>query len=140
MTNENIPSQNDYIDVRFNLVYSIFIVFFGVAAIIWAFLAGGDPFIKYYFIFIGLILLIHGIYAISGGKYIRLDPKARKIIFSGFLASIKRPVNYEKLFFKGKDLYRLTKGKERYINIIWYQCRKSDLNKLIKQVKEGIFQ
>lgn len=137
MKNENDPSLNEYTDVRFNPVYSIFIIFFGIAAAGWAFLSGRDPFFKYYFIFIGLLLLIHGIYALSGGRYIRLDPMRKKIIFSGFLASIKRPVKYDKLFFQGKDLYRVTDGKKRYINLIRYQCRKTDLDKLIRKINKG---
>jgi hypothetical protein len=140
MKNENESSPDEYTDVRYNLVYSIFIIFFGIAAVGWAFLPGRDPFIKYYFIFIGLMLLSHGLYGLSGGRYVRFDQKGKKIIFSGFLAIIKRTVKYEKLFFQGKDLYRVRDGKNRYINLIRYQCMKSDLNKLIQQVKEGIFQ
>ena len=135
MKNENGRSLTEYIDVRYNRVYSIFIIFFGIVSVVWALLPGRDAFLKYYFIFIGLILLIHGIYAISGGRYMRYDPNGKKIIFSGFLASIKRPVKYEKLFFEGKDLYRVINGKKRYINLIRYQCKRTDLNNLIQEIK-----
>ncbi len=137
MKNGNDPSVNGYTDVRFNLIYSICMILVGIVFVVWALLPGREAFQKYWFLIFGVILLVHGVTAISGSRYIRYDPHGKKIIFSGLLASIHRTVKYDKLFFKDKDLYRVINGKTRYINLIRSQCNRKDLYNLIQEINKG---
>jgi hypothetical protein len=50
---------------------------------------------------------------------------------------IGRTVKFDKLFIKGKDLYRVINGKVRYINLIKYQCNKKDLDILFQEINKG---
>lgn len=136
MGNENRVSPERYIDVRYNLTYSVFMLLAGIGFVIWPLLSDKEGFMKYYFLLIGLIFLIHGVYAISGRKYIRYDPQGKIISFFGLLELINRKVKYDNLFFRGKDLFRVVKGKVRFINVIRSQCNKEDLDLLFQEIKK----
>jgi hypothetical protein len=58
------------------------------------------------------------------------------ISFFGLLELINRKVKYDNLFFKGKDLFRVVKGKVRFINIIRSQCNKEDLDFLFQEIRK----
>jgi len=130
-------SQEGFINVKFNLTYSVLMILFGIVFVIWALWPDRDLFLKYYFLVLGLIVLAHGIYAISGGRYFRYFPEDKKIVFSGLFMIIGRTVKFDKLFIKGKDLYRVINGKVRYINLIKYQCNKKDLDILFQEINKG---
>jgi hypothetical protein len=136
MGNVNKVSPEGYVYVRYNLTYSIFMFLAGIGFVIWPLLSDKEGFIKYYFLLLGLIFLIHGIYAISCRKYIRYDPQGKIISFFGLFEFINRKVQYDNLFFRGKDLFRVIKGKMRYINIIRSQCNKEDLDFLFQEIKK----
>jgi hypothetical protein len=138
MGNENKVSPEGYVDVRYNLTYSVFMLLAGIGFVIWPLLSDKEGFMKYYLLLLGLIFLIHGVYAISGRKYIRYDPQGKIISFFGLLELINRKVKYDNLFFRGKDLFRVIKGKTRFINVIRSQCNKEDLDFLFQEIKKDI--
>jgi hypothetical protein len=74
-------SQEGFINVKFNLTYSVLMILFGIVFVIWALWPDRDLFLKYYFLVLGLIVLAHGIYAISGGRYFRYFPEEKKLFF-----------------------------------------------------------
>jgi hypothetical protein len=131
-------SAEEFVDVRFNLAYSIIIIIAGAAFAAWALLPGRDLFLKYYFVILGIIILCHGIYAISGAKYFTFDRNGKQFIFFRFFGFMKSSVRYDRLFFRGKELYRVFNNKTRYINLIRYQCRKRDLDILFKMIDSEI--
>jgi hypothetical protein len=136
MGNENKVSPEGYVNVRYNLTYSIFMLLAGIGFFIWPLLSDKKEFMKYYLLLLGLIFLIHGLYAISGRKYIRYDPQGKVISFFGLLELINRKVKYDNLFFRGKDLFRVVKGKVRFINVIRSQCNKEDLDFLFQEIRK----
>jgi hypothetical protein len=138
MENVKIPSPDRYTDVRFNRIYSIFMLLAGIAFVIWALSPGRDAFAKYYFLFLALIFFIHGLYTFLGKKYIRYNPSEKKICFYNFWI-IDRRVKYDTLFFRGKDLYRVINGKIRFINVIRSQCNKKDLDVFFQEIRKDPF-
>jgi|WetSurMetagenome_2_1015567.scaffolds.fasta_scaffold00935_16 hypothetical protein len=137
MENGKDASSEKYIDVRYNLIYSILMILFGIAFVVWALWPDQDAFDKYYFLIFGLLLLVQGLYAISGGRYFRYKPIDKKIVFIGLFVLISRSVKFDKLFFRGKELYRVINGKARYINLLRYQCNKKDLENLFQEINKG---
>ena len=96
---------------------------------------GNDRILKYLIYLMALLSFIQGIYAISGGKFIRYDPGAKRIKFYG-LGIIERSVRFDKLLIEGNDLYREINSRRRYINLQRYQCNKEDLKKFMDAVKQ----
>lgn len=137
MESVKVASPERFINVKFNLLYSLLMILFGIAFVVWALWPERDVFLKYYFLILGLIVLTHGIYAISGGRYFKYYPDDKKIVFSGLFMIIGRTVKFDKLFIKDKDLYRVINGKMRYINLIKYQCNKKDLGIFFQEINKG---
>ncbi|MBN1618540.1 hypothetical protein JW887_04355 [Candidatus Dojkabacteria bacterium] len=86
---------------------------------------------KYIMYGLSLLTLIQGIYAIFGGKYIKLDPDEKKLKIYGLFGIADRYIRFDELAFEGKDLYRKINGKRKYINLMRFHCNREDFDKFI---------
>jgi hypothetical protein len=135
METDTQPNPGASIEIRFNLTYSILILIISVVLVLIAYVSkSDDKVIKYLIYGMSFLNLIHGIYAVTGGKFIKFDPDARRLKFYGLIGLIERSIRFDKLTFEGKDLYREINGKRKYVNLQRYQCNKEDFIKFMNTV------
>jgi hypothetical protein len=91
----------------------------------------------YFFLILPLLFIVQAIGALSGSKYVRLNKKSKTIIIYGPYGFVVRKYKFDRLFFKDKELYREVEGRDKFINLMRYQCRKNDLEAFIVEVNKG---
>ena len=136
METDNLSTQGNCIEIRFGLAYSILILILSVLLASVAYFAKGDDKIFKYLIYgMSFLIFIQGIYAISGGKFIKYDPNVKKLRFYGLFGIVDRSIRFDRLSFEGNDLYREVNGKRKYVNFQHYQCKREDVKKFMEAVK-----
>lgn len=132
METNSPPAEKQCIDIRFSLIYSIFIIVLSVLMAYIGYIAKNEDIaFKYIMYSLSLLTLIQGIYAIFGGKYIKLDPDEKKLKIYGLFGIADRYIRFDELAFEGKDLYRKINGKRKYINLMRFHCNREDFDKFI---------
>jgi len=135
MNTDSRPAVKKFIEIRFGLAYSILILIISVLIAFIGYLAkNGDTVLKYIMYGMSLLTLIHGIYAISGGKYIKFDSDEKKLKIYGLFGIMERYIRFDELKFEGKDLYRKIDGKRKYVNLQRFHCNKEDFKRFIDLV------
>jgi hypothetical protein len=137
MKKNSSSESGSFTDIRFNVFYSVCLF---VAAIIMTviFLTVKERSWYYdFFIILAVLFLIHGISALIGSKYVRLDKHGKIVKIYGTFGFVASRYKYDRLFFKDKELYREIEGKTKFINILRYQCRKEDLDAFIDEVNKS---
>ena len=129
---------NEIIDVRYSKRHWISMFIAAAFFLILPIMVGyHDLFWLIYAIVFILIFAGQGLYALKGGKSMRLDRKNKilyKYIVYG-LASWK--YKYDRLFFRGRLLYREINGKTKFIEIRSMDYNKDDLEVLISEINKG---
>ena len=125
------------IDVRHNVSYSISVLILGFAFVVLPILFFHSTFLRFIFIFLGVTMAFYGLCAIFGGRYLRYDPLKKELVFSTLSENTYRTIKYDKLFFKGKSLYREINGKTKYIFLLELQCNKKDFDILVQEINKG---
>lgn len=135
MEKENGSIPGGFTDIRFNIFY--FVCIFIIAIImIGIFLTVKEKnWYYYFFLILAVLFFVHGIGALIGSKYVRLDKQSKTVKIYGPYGFVARKYKYDRLFFKDKELYREIDGKTKFINILRYQCRKKDLEAFIMEIK-----
>jgi hypothetical protein len=136
MKNKKTLLPEGCIEVRHNLIYSITVFLFGFAFIVLPILFFSTT-LRTLFIFLGVLMVFYGLGAIFGGRYVRYNPLKKELIFSTLYDNEYRTIKYDKLFFKGKSLYREINGKTKYIFLLRFQCNKQDLDILFQEINKG---
>ncbi|MGD0756461.1 MAG: hypothetical protein ABR927_15525 [Bacteroidales bacterium] len=138
MEHDNSSVSGSYTDIRFNAFYFVCVFIIAIIMMI-GFLQTlkGKDWLSILFLILALIAFIHGIYALTRNKYIRLDKHSKKVIIYGFCGIAVRKYKYDRLFFKDKELYREYEGKTKFINILRSQCRKDDFEAFVVDVNKG---
>jgi hypothetical protein len=138
MEHDNSSVSGSYTDIRFNAFYFACVFIIAIIMMI-GFLQTlkGKDWLSILFLILALIAFIHGIYALTRNKYIRLDKHSKKVIIYGFCGIAVRKYKYDRLFFKDKELYREYEGKTKFINILRSQCRKDDFEAFVVDVNKG---
>jgi hypothetical protein len=138
MEQDNSSLSGSYTDIRFNAFYFICVFIIAIITMI-GFLQNlkGKDWLSILFLILALIAFIHGIYALTRNKYIRLDKHSKKVIIYGFCGLAVRKYKYDRLFFKDKELYREYDRKTKFINILRSQCRKDDFEAFVVEVNKG---
>ncbi|MBN2632318.1 MAG: hypothetical protein JXR66_02105 [Bacteroidales bacterium] len=135
MKTDKQSQPGNCIEIRFNLAYSVLFFIISVLLAIIAYVStSDDKVIKYLIYAMSLFSFIQGIYAVSGGKFIKYDPDVKKLKVYGLFGIMERSIRFDKLTFEGKDLYREVDGKRKYVNLQRYRCNKEDINKFIDAV------
>jgi len=137
MEDKKSTSYEGFIDVRYNLTFSISLTLvsitlfiLGVSGIVPQVLIEHPVLWRLFWIFF-MLLSIEGIYRIFGKK-LRYDVNNKKLYLCGLL--YKTEIGYDKLFVKDKDLFIEKYGKTRkYSNL----CNKSDLDILFQEINKG---
>jgi len=134
MKNENALDLEKYTDVRYNKVYSIFVIILAILFIILAiFFSMPSIVFVIVFLIIGLLLLFAGI-TLRGRKYLRLDKQNQIVMIFGIIGSFARKYPYDRIYLEGKKLYIEKSGKKKILNIMQYACDKRDFNTFIKEI------
>jgi disulfide bond formation protein DsbB len=135
METDTLSTPRNCIEIRFGLGYSILILIISVLLALIAYVSKSDDKVSKYLIYgMSLLSFIQGIYAVSGGKFIKYDPNVKKLKFYGLFRIMERSIRFDKLTFEGKDLYREVDGKRKYVNLQRYQCNREDIDKFIDSV------
>jgi len=151
MEKERSSHSENYIDIRYNKIYIGFtallaIIFFTILFIskdddgtsILISLSQNRSWGFYFIIIVCLIFLGQIIFALGGARYVRLDKQAKKVIVYGSFFIPAWKYKFERLFFKGKGLYREINGKIKFINIIYFQCRKDDFEAFVNEINKDL--
>ena len=126
------PAEKKSIEIRFGLIYSILIIVLSVLMAYIGYIAKNDDIVfKYIMYGLSLLTLIQGIYAIFGGKYIKLDPDEKKLKIYGLFGIVDRYIRFDELAFEGKDLYRKIDGKRKYVNLMRFHCNREDYDRFV---------
>ena len=129
-------SDNGHIEVRYNKYYSISMFAGTVIFVLISFLLAGKQWSdKALFLIFGLVTLLNGLFSVIMKVYIGYYPKEKELIFHHFWL-LSRTLRFDRLYFIGKDLYRKTKGKTRFVNVVRNQCVKEDFEKFTDEVKK----
>ena len=132
METNSPPVEKKCIEIRFGLGYSIFTIVLSVLIAFIGYMAKNDDIVLKYIMYgLSLLTLIHGIYAIFGGKYIKLDLDEKKLKIYGLFGIAERHIRFDDLAFEGKDLYRKINGKRKYINLMRFHCNREDYIRFI---------
>ena len=125
-------AEKKSIEIRFGLIYSILIIVLSVLMAYIGYIAKNDDTVfKYIMYGLSLLTLIQGIYAIFGGKYIKLDPDEKKLKIYGLFGIVDRYIRFDELAFEGKDLYRKIDGKRKYVNLMRFHCNREDYDRFV---------
>ena len=136
MKNKLTPEGS--IDVRHNLSFSISVLILGFAFIVLPILFFRSTFIMLFiFMSLGVPMAFYGLCAIFGGRYLRYSPLRKELVFSTLSENKYRTIKYDRLFFKGKSLYREINGKTKYIFLLQSQCNKKDFDILVQEINKG---
>jgi hypothetical protein len=136
MENKKSTSHEGFIDVRYNLTFSISLTLvsitlfiLGVSGIVPQVLKEHPALWRLFWIFF-MLLSIEGIYRIFGKK-LRYDLNNKKLYFCGLL--YKTEIGYDKLFVRDKGLFIEKNRKTRkYSNL----CNKRDLDILFQEINK----
>jgi hypothetical protein len=137
MENNESTSHEGFINVRYNLTFSISLTLvsitlfiLGVSGIVPQVLKEHPALWRLFWILF-MLLSIEGIYRIFGKK-LRYDVRNKRLYYCRFLSKIE--IVHDKLFVKEKDLFIEIKGKiKKYSNL----CNKKDLDILFQEINKG---
>lgn len=131
-------TDNQIIDVRYNKRHWISMFIAASFFIVLIILAGWhDLFWVFYSIIFAAALSGQGFYAIKGGKSIRLDKKNKVLHKYTLYGLTSFKYRYDRLFFKGKKLFREIDGKVKFIEIRSIDNRKDDIEVLYSEILKG---
>ena len=136
MENKKRTLNEGFIDVRYNLTFSISLTLVSITFFILGVLGKVPQILKehptlwrLFWIFF-MLLTIEGIYRIFGKK-LRYNVNNKKLYFCGFL--YKTEIGYDKLFVRDKGLFIEKYGKtKKYSNL----CNKRDLDILFQEINK----
>ncbi len=137
MENKESTSHEGFIDVRYNITFSISLTLvsitlfiLGVLGIVPQVLKEHPTLWRFFWIFF-MLLSIEGIYR-TFGKKLRYDVKNKRLYYCRFL--FKNELKYDKLLVKDEDLFIEINGKaKKYSNL----CDKKDLDILFQEINKG---
>lgn len=141
MEKDNSSEKGSITYIRANILYSITMIILAILLTIFIIVKVKDWHNYIQLLVIPLLFFIHGIYSlIKGSNYVGLDKQNKKVIIYSIsgIAMPWRKLKYDRLFFKGKELYREIKRKTKFINILLFQCRKDDLEAFVAEVNKGV--
>ena len=140
MEKSNSSEKGSITIIRVNILYTVCVVIIAIfMAVVFIIKAKEKDWYSYLPLLVfALLFLIQGIYSLKGSKYVGLDKQNKKVIIYGLFGIAMRKYKYDRLFFKGKELYREIDGETKFINIARYQCRKYDLEAFVVEVKKEV--
>jgi hypothetical protein len=139
MEKGNSSEKGSITNIRFNILYPVCVIIIAILlTVIFIRVKEKDWYNYIPLLVFALLFIIQAIYSLTGGKYVGLDKQNKKVIIYGLFGIAVRKYKYDRLFFKGKELYREIDGKTKFINIMRSQCRKDDLEAFVVEVNKGV--
>jgi hypothetical protein len=138
MEKDNGSVSGSFIDIRFNIFYSVCLLIAAIIMLVIFLTVKEKAWYYDFFLILALLFLIHGFYALSGSKYVRLDKQSKTVKIYGLFGIAMRKYKYDRLFFKDKELYREIDGKTKFINLLRNQCRKNDFEAFVVEINKGL--
>jgi hypothetical protein len=145
MENEIISVEKNYTDVRYNTVYSviyIILAIFFIALIIIMNLA--NSYLLILWIILIPFLLMQGILAFRGRKYLKHDKQNKIFLIDGSLGirdgrlTYYKKYKYDRIYFTGegasRSLYVEINGKKKYISLSKFICNKGDYEIFYREI------